>query len=567
MSLKKLTSLCLAAAMAVTMAACGGDTATSTSGSGDSGQSQDASAGSDASGSDAAATDDSSGSDTAASTGILSANGDPANTTATDETITIGLASEPSTIWGAPEAKTENEAEIVCGAILDTLVHTDYSTGEIVPGLATEWEWKDDTHCKFTLRDDVIMSDGTPLVADDVVYTVGIWTEYSSSTDTGRFVKGAKAKDDKTVIIEYNVAAPDMLAMMSDTNFGIVSEDEVEAAGGIEKVGKNPVVGCGKYKFAGWKNGQNITLERNDDYWDKDWVGYYKTIVLTFTNDAAAREMAVESGDAQVAYDMPVSQASTFVGSDKVNVVVYSFGQTAHLWYNMGDKAGATKDAKVREAIDKALNFDALTQVQSGGFAEPALGYFTKDSKYYNETYTTEERAVDVEGAKQLLEEAGYGDGLDLTILGTAEAKPLYEVIQANLREVGINVEIDTPDTPSFVQSAFAGDFDLIMVGEYTAARFPTLFPFLVKANVDSGYVIGGPKWTTEEIDAQITAIIEEKDEAKAKEMIGDFENMMKEQFIVSNICPEMKATIMAKDLKGFTTRQRGFVDLTGFYK
>ena len=498
---------------------------------------------------------------------VKAANEDPANTTATDETIVIGFGSEPSAIWGTPEGKTENEIVYLQGALFDTLVSVDKATNDVIPNLATEWEWVDGTHCKFTLRDDVMMSDGTPLVADDVVYTVGLWMEYSPGTDTGRFMVGAEAQDEHTVTLEFNVAAPDLLEMMSWTNFGIVSEDEIEALGGIEAAAKNPACGSGKYKFVEWKSGQSITLERNDEYWNKDWTGYFKTIKIVFTSDAAARAMAVQSGDSQVAIDMPVVQAAPFADNDQVGTLIFTFGQVAHLWYNMGPKAGATADVKVRQAIDLALNFDAIAQVGTAGYFAASQGYFDTDSKYYNETYTAEERAVDVEAAKALLEEAGYGDGLELTALGTSEATPVYTVMQANLRDVGITLNINTPDTAQFVEDAFGGNYDIIQVGEYTAARYPTLFCFLQQATIDSGFVIGGPKATTPEIDAAITDAIEEMDEAAAKEKTGAIEQTMKDECIVSNLYPETKAAIVASDIKGYTTRERGAVDITNFYK
>ncbi len=503
----------------------------------------------------------------AVSAEVKGANEDPANTTATDETITIGLASEPSSLWGAAGAKTENEGQIVQGALLDTLVKVDKATNDVIPNLATEWEWLDDTHCKFTLRDDVTMTDGTPLVADDVVYTVGVWRECSASNDTGRFVAGATADDEHTVTLEFTTPAPDILSMMAWSNFGIVSEDEVNAAGGLEEVQRNPVIGSGKYKFVEWKSGQSIKLERNDNYWNKDWTGYFKNIVFTFTSDAAARAMAVQSGDAQVAYDMPVVQAAAFAGNDQVTTIVYGFGQVAHLWYNMGPNAGPTADAKVRAALDKALNFDAIAQVGTAGFGQPALGYFPEDGKYYNQTYTPEERAVDIEGAKALLAEAGYPDGFEISALGLQDIVPVYTVIQENLRAIGVTLNINTPDTAQFVGDAFGGNYDIIMVGEYTDARYPTLIPFLAQANIDSGFVIGGPKATTPEIDAAITEAIVEKDEAKAKEELGALEQVMKADTLVSNLYPELKATILAAGIKGYTTQERGFLDATNFYK
>lgn len=546
MKAKKVMAMVMASAMILSLTACGGSS------------------------SDSSSKGDSSSSDAKATVSVVKPNQDAANTEKTDETLTIGLSSEPSSLYGAAGGKTENEEQIIGNAMLDSLVKFNYATNELEPSLATDWEWVDDTHLKFTLRDDVTMSDGTPLVADDVVYTCNkIWVEQNTTNDTGKYIKGATADDEHTVTIEFNTTAPDFLKMLSWTNFGIVSEDEVNAAGGLDAVQTNPVIGSGPYKFKEWKNGQSVTLERNDNYWDKDYAGYYKEIVFTFTSDAAAREMAVESGDADIAYDMPVSQAATYAENDSVNTTIYDFGQTTHLWYNMGDNAGATKDQKVREAIDKALDFDAIAQVGTAGFGEAALSYWDPSCDYYTANYTKEERAVDVDGAKELLDEAGYGDGVEITALGLQDNTPVLTVMQANLAEAGITLKIDTPDTAQFVEGAFGGDYDLICVGDTPAIRTPaSVMPFLQKLNVDGpGMVIGGAKWTSDEFDSTITDLISESDTDKATELATKLDEMVKDETVCSNLYPEMKASVYAKDLKGFNTIERGFVDATGFYE
>ena len=279
--------------------------------------------------------------------------------------------------------------------------------------------------------------------------------------------------------------------------------------------------------------------------------------------------MAVESGDADIAYDMPVSQAATYTENDSVNTTIYDFGQTTHLWYNMGDNAGATKDEKVREAIDKALDFDAIAQVGTAGFGEASLSYWDPSCDYYTENYTKEERAVDVDGAKKLLDEAGYGDGVEITALGLQDNTPVLTVMQANLAEAGITLKIDTPDTAQFVEDAFGGNYDLICVGDMPAIRTPaTVMTFLSKLNVEGpGMVIGGPKWTSDEFDSTISELISESDIDKATELATKLDEMVKDETICSNLYPEMKASVYAKDLKGFNTIERGFVDVTGFYE
>lgn len=549
MKLKKLASICLAAAMTLSLAACGSSNSASTATASGSAESMTASQ----------------VSASKKAKGIVEPEQDKANTKTTDKAITIGLSAEPSNLSPATTGTTENESCYVYGAITDTLVHKNRKTNEIEPGLATEWKWTDDSHLQFTIRDGVTMTDGSPLTADDVVYTVGIWMTKAKNTDTGRFISGVTKDDDKHVTLAFNVKAPAMLEMLTMTPYGIFSEDEVNAAGGIDQVGSNPVIGCGKYKFKSWTRGQKIVLERNDNYWDKNWKGYYKTINLTFTNDAASREMAVESGDAQVADKIPVSQASTYTGKDSVKVAVYTFGSVSHLWYNMTD-SHQTKDLAVRQAIDKALDFDALAQVGTAGFAQPALGYFESNSPYYNQTFTKKERAKDTAGAKKILEDAGLKN-IKLKALGMSDTEPIYTVMQENLREAGITLDINTVDTPTFVQDAFGGNYDIIIVDEYTAERYPTLLCFLQKATIASGYIIGGPKVTTDEIDSAITQLIEEKDEKKAKEEAGALEQTMKKQMIESNLYPNTYASVLGKNIKGLTLRERGFLDITNFYE
>lgn len=500
--------------------------------------------------------------------GIYDVNKDAPNTEVTDETLTIALQAEPSTLWGAGVGKLENEDCYINSALFDTLVILDQEAWEVKPNLATSWEWIDETHCRFTLRDDVVMTDGTPLVADDVVYSVNTWMTQSAATDTGRFIAGAEAEDEHTVVIAYTVAAPDLLIMMGWAQFGIVSEDEVNALGGYEAAAKNPVMGSGRYRFSEWINGKKIVLTRNEDYWNPDYKGYFKEIVLRFIGDSAGRVLNVSSGDVDVACDVPLVEATAAESADKV--YIYTTGQMAHLWYNMSDNAGATKELKVRQAIDKALNFDAIATVATGGlFTEPQLGYAGTASPYYTPLWTEEERAVDIDGAKALLEEAGYGDGLELRILGLANQMDVLTIVQGCLSQIGIKVTIDTPDVATFVGQAFGGDYDLTIVGELLKAKLPTSMPFLVRANIEGpGVVIGGPKWTTDEIDSEIAEFITEADSDKATEILANINQQLKDQQVCSDLYLEPKAHVAGTGIKGLFTRdERGYLDLTQFYR
>ena len=203
---------------------------------------------------------------------------------------------------------------------------------------------------------------------------------------------------------------------------------------------------------------------------------------------------------------------------------------------------------------------------RTAGFHDEIHGYFPEESKFYNEIFTAEERAQDIEGAKALLAEAGYPDGLDLTIVGMQDQNAIFTVIQENLRRAGINLTINVVDTPQFVQQANEGSYDLIHVGDLVDARYPTIFTFFKQMSIDT-FCIGGAKWTTPEIEEAIDKLIQEPDEAAAKEEAKALEEMLKIDMPYSNTYAEMHAAVTAKDIKGYNTIERGFVDCTGFYK
>ncbi len=545
MKAKRLLALGLAGITAFSLAACGGGSGGESTGSGDSAAQSGAA--------QSLATGESTTAEAAAP-----------NTVKSDETLVVSMASEPSNLWAAGSGQSDNQGQTIQNCISDRLVVYDRETKEVKPSLATEWEWLDDRRIQFTLRDDAIMHDGTPLAAEDVLYTIKIATENSASNDTGRYFDYAASEvvDDRTVIVATNITAPDFLSMLAESNFGIVCEADVEAAGGVEEAVKNPVIGVGKYNFKEWVNGQYILLERNEDYWDDSYVGYYKEIRFTFTNDAATREMAVESGDAGIALEIPVNIAATFVGNDAVQTHIYAYDQVTHLFFNCRD--GACADKSVRQAIEAALDINVLNQVATMGYGEISNGWFMPGGTYYVDAYDGAERVQDTEKAKQLLEEAGYGGGLTIKTIVQQNQVPIMTVIQEQLRLAGITLEIATLDTAQYVTDAMAGNYDIILTGSATETRKPTMFTFSQKGTYEN--CIGGPKITTDEIADKITQMVETSDVEEAKKLGEEIIRTFREECWCVDLYTEHKAVVMQPDMAGFKTLERGYVDISSLY-
>lgn len=390
------------------------------------------------------------------------------------------LSGYPDTLWHpATGINPTNEEMIIGAAFLDRLVEYDEVTGKVIPSLAESWE-VDGPNFTFHLRSGVKMTDGSDLVADDVVYTVNLWMETCDANDTGKYIESVTKVDDSTVTITFKYDAPDIIKMLAWANYGIVSEDEVNALGGLEAAAQNPVMGCGKYRFKECKQGEYVVLERNEEYWDPNYIGYFKTIRFTFVSDPNSKVSSVMSGDAQVAWNVPVTQASSFTENDSVRTYIYSNGEVEHLFFNLGE-GHPTSDLRVRQAIAKALNYPAIAAIATAGMGKVALSYVQSDASYYTPGWTEDELAQDIEGAKALLADAGYDESnpLKLVTVTMSELLDVYTVMQANLREAGIELEIQQVDMGGFVPAMlFDKSYDITCIGDGRLIRSPALTEF-----------------------------------------------------------------------------------------
>ena len=495
--------------------------------------------------------------------GVQTPNTETENTQKTDEQVVIQLGSYPDYFWhpGAGQSGA-NEEQIINAALLDRLVDYDEATAEVKPMLAESWE-TDGQSFTFHLRSGVKMTDGSELTADDVVYSANVWKEQCASNDTGKYIESVEKVDDMTVTIKFNCVAPEILKMLTWANFGIVSEDEINAVGGLEAASQNPVMGSGKYKFKEAKTGEYVILERNEDYWDTSYNGYFKEIKFTFVNDSNAAVSAVMSGDAAVAYQMPVAQSGTFASNPDVRTYIYSNGEVEHLFFNMGEDH-PTSDIKVRQGLAKALDYNAIAQVATAGFGKQSYSYTNAKATYYVADYTEEERTRNVEEAKALLAEAGYDDSnpLHITTVTLPDLLELYTVIQANLAEAGVELEIQQVDMGGFVPAMlFDKSYDIAAIGDDTTMRTPQLPQF-----VSPGMVFGGPNAVLEDhMDILNRLMAASDDEASA--ILTEYDNQLKEDCVAVNLYDAFQSTIVGKDIKGFAIRERGYIDVTTLYK
>jgi len=261
---------------------------------------------------------------------------------------------------------------------------------------------------------------------------------------------------------------PNLLFVMSNTSAGIVSQEAYEEYG--DEYGINYVVGTGPYMFQEWRQGDKIVIVKNPDYnWGPEWMtnrgpALIDNIEFRVIPEENSRLMELEAGNVHILRDVPASFLQRVDDIDGVEVMRRDATKLGYLAYAC-DKEPFT-DIRVRQAINHAINKDDIITYVFRGYGEPAYGYLPPalKSEYYADS-KKDGYEYDVEKAKQLLNEAGYNDGLSLTLSveNSTEYSRLAEVLQDQLKQVGINVVIQPYDSSSYTAMLKEGQQELFI--------------------------------------------------------------------------------------------------------
>ncbi len=428
-----------------------------------------------------------------------------------DETLRVVITGEPVNIM--PLSAESGEGHWIDWVIYDRLVNYDSDTGALVPGLAESWEWIDDTHIRFHLRQDAVAYDGSTITADDVMFSLQCGLSGDANTQWSS-VDGdeCSVEDEYTVVIGLKEVYPSIVGKLSYVAMlTILDESSVEALGGYEAAIRNPKCTSGAYFFDEWKEGEYIRVVRNDNYWGEP--GYYKTIEFTWIEDSTARTMAVASGDSDVAVEIGSADLLAVDTYDNCKSYTVGGGGTNVIFFNTTNEY--LSNAKVREAIAYAVDADYCAMVATNGTSPVADSVIPSVSSYYKAPEAGYDRSVDIEKAKSLLTEAGYPDGFELYMPCVGPTAAVSEAVQANLREIGITVNVEICEIPVFLGATDAGNFDLVVQPTFSddIVNYTKYFDNRLELNARGGGIVGGDealypiidrcKYSTDEADNQ----------------------------------------------------------------
>ena len=333
------------------------------------------------------------------------------------------------------------------------------SDGAIVPGLAKSWEISEDgLTYTFHLNSGVTFHDGSAMDADDVIFSLDrARAEDSTNAQKALFtdIASVAASDPQTVVVTLSKPNGSFLFNMAWGDAVIVAPESIE---GIKE---NPI-GTGPFKFVEWVKGDRIEVARNADYWGN--AVSLDAATFRFISDPTAAFAAVMSEDVDVFPVFPAPEnLAQFEADPRFQVLVGSTeGETI---LSINNKLEPLNDVRVRKAIAHAIDRQSIIDGAMFGFGTPIGTHFAPHNPAYVDL--TANSAHDIEMAKSLLAEAGYPDGFTTTLKlpPPSYARRGGEIIAAQLREVGITVEISNLEWAQWLEQVFRGkDFGLTIV-------------------------------------------------------------------------------------------------------
>ena len=454
-----------------------------------------------------------------------------------------------------PHAQNEGPTSALAHQMMEPLVMRDM-TGAIVPALATEWGPSEENPdiWIFKLRENVTFHDGAAFDSEDVVFSLNRAMSLDSDyKELLASVKEVRATGPYTIEVETDGPNPIMPNNM--TNLMIMDKDWSEAnnavkvqdvEGGEDTFAAKNVNGTGPYKLVSREPDVKTVLTINENYWGKDEFPMEVTeIVYTPIQNAATRVAALLSGEVDFIQDVPVQDLERVAKADGLDVRTAPQNRVIFFGMNVGDAdlandnvdgANPLSDVRVRRAMSMAINREAIQQVVMRGQSDPAGMIAPPFVNGWNEEMDAS-AVTDVEQAKALMEEAGYGDGFSIQLDCPNDRyindEAICQAAVGMLAQIGITVNLDAKPKAQHFPLINTLETDFYMLG-WGVPTYDSeyIFNFLVHTKGEKYGSWNGTRYSNPDLDAKIVALASETDLPRRDEMINEIWQVVQEEQI-----------------------------------
>jgi peptide/nickel transport system substrate-binding protein len=380
----------------------------------------------------------------------------PAEAAGDGKTLVVGRAED--TVFLDPGRTYETFAGMVLKGLYQTLVtFPPDRVDEIIPDAAESWEISDDGRTyTFTLKDGQVFSTGRTMTAADAAFSIMRMKHIKGNPSfLADNIVSAEATDDKTLVITLAEPDPALLARLIFPAFSIIDSEAAKAQGATDAEDADQTdtaaeflnqtsLGSGPYMLERWEPTVETIVVRNPEF-----AGTPATIdrvIYLNMQEASAQKLALEAGDLDIALDVTPDQVPSLKANPDLVVYEDVSDWVDFLLMNADPEIGGPmSDPLVQQAVRLALDYEGI-QILAGGAAAVPVNIMPVHWPYALDQSMAVQR--DVDAAKQLLADAGYPDGLDVTLeyseftIAGVPWSTLAQKVQADLAEAGINVTL-----------------------------------------------------------------------------------------------------------------------------
>jgi peptide/nickel transport system substrate-binding protein len=350
---------------------------------------------------------------------------------------------------------------LVVEQVYDTLFVFDQNL-EPQPNLCTSFEAPDEKTYVFHLAGNATFSDGTPVTADDVKFSLETYKDPNvGASPWAQPIASVDVVDAHTARINLSQPYAPLIGYLAWHYNPIVSKAFYEANGGDLK---QKTMGSGPFVLEEFIPDQVIKFKRHDGYW-QDGLPYFDAMEWTILPDDQARVAALRGGEVDNGDFLDHQAVEPFENSP--DWTVYEVPTLTHGTTYLNCSTGPLADARVRQALSYAVDRNEFLQTAALGYGQ-VTGYIPAPEKFWAipvdelPTYQT-----NIDKAKELLKEAGYENGFDVTlrvspqyVLDTANA----QVLQQQLKAINVNVKIEQLEWGNLLDAWTKSDFEMLNI-------------------------------------------------------------------------------------------------------
>jgi peptide/nickel transport system substrate-binding protein len=391
--------------------------------------------------------------------------------------------------------------------IFDTLLVKDRQTeSKLVPSLASSYESAPDlTSFTFKVRQGVVFHDGTSFDAAAVKYMMDRATDPKNSAAlafsyTGPNYKSTEAIDPQTAKINFVKPNPVMLSRLTRAYFGIPSPTAVEKMG-LDKFSRSPVA-SGAFVFKDWAAKDHVTVAKNPAYaWAPEIFAnrgapYLDSVNFRVIPEPATKGAALESGDVKVIEEPSFQDIPRYLSDGRFRGIQSYPQGTSYLLY-LNSRRPPTDDINVRKAIEHAIDKDAIIKTVYFGIHQPAYSPITSSTFGWDGSLKSM-YPHDTGKAGQLLDQAGWTmgsggvrqkNGQDLSLSMLTSFKDLPELVQAQLKQVGVKLDITVLPPGTQVMERAMKYTDHILDGQNQQSGFLNEDPDILRTTFSPDYI------------------------------------------------------------------------------